>query len=221
MESINPSFYPATRAGAATENFINYKLGGPHRLFQLKVTEARKESIPGVGNKYYITSSMKDLVNERPAVSCTAEILYYQSDQQKAPDVSFNLQTELENYTLEKDIEFYDRMKALPQPLKATDIPDKFGNVAADMEPVWHLALAACGYVKWQNSTEDTFYAMALIKSVKQKKRQDTALEFHYVMLIHEMVTQEMIPWQIDILWDPWQGIKIENQVRLPKSCCS
>ncbi|XP_063298652.1 latexin [Pelobates fuscus] len=219
METINPSYYPASRAAGVAENYINYKLGSPHRLFQVKqVTEAIKESIPGVGNKYYLSFVVADFLNEQPDIKCTAEVLYYLREQNKAPNVSFTLEREIGNYVQDKDIAFYNKMKNISQPLVAQDIPDKFGNVSPEMEPVLHLALVACGHVKWQHSTEDTYYRMSIIKSVRQLKREDNTLEFHYIMLIHEMVTQEIITWEIHILWDPTQGLKIEKEVILPKS---
>ncbi|XP_075717665.1 latexin [Rhinoderma darwinii] len=218
METINPSFYPASRAAAVAENYINYKLGGPNRLYeQQKVTSASKQSIVGVGNKYYLEFVVKDALNEQPAMNCTAEVLYYTDKQQNAPNVTYTLQAEPQNYTAAKDKEFYKRIKTRCEPLVAEDIPDKFGNIAPDMEPILHLALAACGFVKWQNSTEETFYRMAVINSVKQLIRDDAALEFHYRMLIHEMVSQEMVPWLIEILWDPSEGLRVKNQQRLPK----
>ncbi|KAM8954483.1 latexin-like [Pelodytes ibericus] len=219
METINPTHYPASRAARVAENYINYKLGGPHRVLQMKqVTEATKESIAGVGNTYILTFSITDHVNDQPDITTTAEVQYYLSAQHKAPNVIFKLQRELEDHTGAQDNAFYNRMKNLAPPLEAQDIPDKQGNVTPEMTPVLNLALAASGYVKWQNSTEETDYRMAVIKSVKQLKRKDTALEFQYNMLIHEMVTQEMVPWQINVLWDPQHGLKVEKQVRLPKS---
>ncbi|XP_063772212.1 latexin [Pseudophryne corroboree] len=218
MESINPSHYPASRAAGVAVDYINYKLGGPNRLFeQQPVTSASKESIAGVGNKYRLTFAIKDSLNEQSPITCTAEVIYYTSDQHKPPKVTFTLQTALQNYTAAKDKEFYNRMKNLSEPLVADNIPDNYGNVTPDMEPVWHLALAAAGYAKWQYSTEGTFFRMAVIKEVKQLKRQDHILEFHYDMLIHEMVSQEMVPWRIETLWDPAEGLKIQHQQKLPK----
>ncbi|OCT80846.1 hypothetical protein XELAEV_18027657mg [Xenopus laevis] len=221
MEAINPSHYPATRAATVAENYMNYKLGSPHRLFALnKVSQASRERIAGVGNKYSLTFSIEDVLNDKHIINCTAEVLYYLSDQHTAPNVTFTLQTELQGNVEDKNEEFYNKIRSLTQPLVAQDIPDKFGNVPAELEPVRHLALAACGFVKWQNSTENTFYRMAVIKSVKQQKREDRALEFHFDMLIHEMVSQEMVAWQMDILWDPSEGLKIVKQACLPKQCC-
>jgi hypothetical protein len=47
-------------------------------------------------------------------------------------------------------------------------LPDNFGNVSPQMKPVQHLAWVACGYIIWQNSTENTWYKMAKIQTVKQ-----------------------------------------------------
>lgn len=51
-------------------------------------------------------------------------------------------------------------------------LPDSSGNVPPQMKPVHHLAWVACGYVMWQNSTEDTWYKMAQIQTVKQVVRR-------------------------------------------------
>ncbi|KAM4693028.1 latexin-like [Discoglossus pictus] len=216
MEELNPSHYPATRAVAVAEYMINYKLGTPHRLFEKqKVTAASRESIAGVGNKYHVTFAIKDILNDQGAIDCTAQILY--PEKHTAPEVTYKLARELQNYTNCKDQEFYNKTRSLKEPLSGEDIPDSFGHIDPEMEPVLHLALVACNYVKWQNSTENTLYRMAVIKSFKQVKRTDEALGFHFDMLIHEMISQEMIPCQIDLLWDPKEGLKIEKQALIPK----
>ncbi|XP_075058157.1 ovocalyxin-32-like [Mixophyes fleayi] len=216
MEPINPTHYPASRAAGVAVNYINYKLGGPNRIYEeQQVTSASKESIAGVGTKYQLTFNIKDFVNEQSPIACTAEVLYYTSDQ--PPKVTFTLQNEPQNYTATKDKEFYNRMKNVSEPLVAKDIPDKFGEVAPGMEPVRYLSLAAAGYSKWQHSTQNTFYRMTVIERVKQLIRQDHFLEFYFDMLIHDMVSQEMIPWQIVTIWDPTEGLKIKSEKQLPK----
>ncbi|XP_018409483.1 PREDICTED: latexin [Nanorana parkeri] len=218
MEPINPSHYPASRAAGVATDYINYKMGTPNRLFQRQqVTSASKESIAGVGNKYHLTFPIKDFLNEQPEIMCTAEVLYY-SDKNCPPDVKFTLQTQPQNSTATKDQAFYSRMMNNKEPLVAEDIPDKFGNVAPDMEPVWNLGIAAAGFIKSKNATEETLFAMTVIKKVTQVMKDNTALELHYDLLIHEMVSQEMIPWRNEITWNPSGGLKIISQQRLPKS---
>lgn len=217
MEPINPSYYPATRAAGVAVDYINYKMGTPNRLFERKqVTGASKESISGVGNKYHLTFTIQDYINELPEIMCTAEVLYY-SDKKSPPDVKFTLQSKPQNYTATKDQEFHGRMKNNKEPLVAEDIPDKFGNVAPDMEPVRNLAIAAAGFLKWKNATEETSYSMTVIKKVEQVVREDTELELLYDLLIHEIVSQEMTAWKADITWNPSEGLKIKKQQQLPK----
>ncbi|XP_073435085.1 latexin-like [Dendrobates tinctorius] len=211
MEKLNPTHYPASRATVVVMNHINYKLGGPNRLYdRLDVTTANKEVIPGLGNKYYLKFSIEDALNKKEAIKCTAEVLYY-TNKQIAPNVTYSLQPEPQNYTAAKDNEFYSRIRGRSEPLIAEDIPDSFGNIAPDMEPIWHLALASCAFVKLQNATEETLYSAVVIKKVTEVKRDDAALEFHYDVLIHQMVTQEMEPWSIESVWDPIEGLRIKK----------
>ncbi|XP_072264131.1 latexin [Pyxicephalus adspersus] len=216
METIPPSNFPATRAAGVAVDCMNYKMGTPNRLFQRQqVTSARKEIIAGVGNKYHLAFSIKDSINEQPEIPCTVEVLYY-SDKNNTPDVKYNLKTTPENYTAAKDQDFYSRMMNNKKPLIAEDIPDKFGAVTPEMEPVWNLAIAAAGLAKWKNATEETLFAMTIIKKVEQLITSN-ALELNYDLLIHDMVSQEVIPWRIEVKWDPSGGLKVKNHKRLPK----
>ncbi|XP_073530896.1 latexin [Phyllobates terribilis] len=218
METLNPSYYQASRARGVAMSYINYKMGGPNRCYESKnVTKASKETIPGLGNKYYLKFSIQDVLNEQKAIQCTAEVLYY-TNNETAPNVTYTLEHEPHNYTAAKDHEFYSRIRSSSEPLVAKDIPDRFGNVAPDMEPIWYLAVVSCNFVKWQNSTEETLYSASVIKKVTEVKRDDAALEFHYNVLIHQMVTQEMEPWLIESVWDPTEGLRIKNQQRAPET---
>ncbi|KAG8581073.1 hypothetical protein GDO81_007544 [Engystomops pustulosus] len=217
MEDINPSYYPATRAAGLAGDKINYDRGGPNRFMEVQgVTKARKEIIAGQGNKYNVEFAIKDSVNEQNPIQCTAEVLY-PTNKQSAPNVTYKLQSEPQNNTTAKDQEFYNNMKHRSVPLAAEEIPDKDGNIAPDMKPIWYLALAASSFVKCQNATEDTYYRSVVIDSVKQVVRNDNALEFHFKTRIHQMTTQEMEPWWIEALWDPSGGLKVNNYKRLPK----
>ncbi|XP_029473029.1 latexin isoform X2 [Rhinatrema bivittatum] len=199
MEELNPSHYPATRAARVVENYVNYREGSPHRFFlKEKVTQASKE---------------KSIVN------CTAEVLYHLQDPSLAPEVNVTLDRDLEKHTEDADNKFYNKMKNLEIPIEAHTIPDNFGNVQPEMEPIRILAFVACGYVIWQNSTEDTLYSMARIETVKQVKREDEFIEFNYTVLLHDFVSQEMIPWQLQVLWHPQHGTEVKQNKRLPKRC--
>uniref|UniRef100_A0A803XTS5 Latexin n=2 Tax=Meleagris gallopavo TaxID=9103 RepID=A0A803XTS5_MELGA len=149
-------------------------------------------------------------------LNCTAEVLYHLGNKKSAPDVQFTIEGELKN-TDEADNTFYNRIKSLKKELEAENIPDSYGNVSPEMQPIRALAWAASGYVIWQNSTENTKYQLAQIKHVKQVKRTDELLEFDYMILLHENVSQEIIPWQMKVLWHPQRGVQVTQNSRQPK----
>uniref|UniRef100_A0A8B9RY18 Latexin n=1 Tax=Accipiter nisus TaxID=211598 RepID=A0A8B9RY18_9AVES len=149
-------------------------------------------------------------------VNCTAEVLYHLGNKNIAPDVQFTIEGELKN-TDEADNIFYSRIKSLEKELVAENIPDSHGHVSPEMEPIRLLAWVASGYVMWQNSTENTKFQLAQIKHVKQVKRSDEYLEFDYMILLHEMVSQEIIPWQMTVLWHPQHGVQVTQDSRQPK----
>ncbi|XP_051637849.1 latexin isoform X4 [Manacus candei] len=64
------------------------------------------------------------------------------------------------------------------------------GHVPPELEPLHLLAWVASGYLVWQNSTENTQLQLAQIKHVKQVRRSDEYLQFDYLVLLHEMVSQ-------------------------------
>ncbi|XP_048361481.1 latexin isoform X2 [Sphaerodactylus townsendi] len=166
---IPPSHFPASRAAAVVGNYVNFQHGGPNKIFAVrKVSRASREDIAGVGHKYRLQFSMAEILQKESLMNCTAEILYHQGDQHVAPEVHYTVEGEFGKNTEQVDNEFYSRIKNLSETLEAQNIPDNHGNMTAEMEPVRNLAQVACGYVIWQNSTEDTLYNMIQVESVKQ-----------------------------------------------------
>ncbi|NWS68133.1 LXN protein, partial [Crotophaga sulcirostris] len=172
--------------------------------------------IDDVGRKYHLELVLENTLEKDSTVNCTAEVLYHLSNKNLAPDVHFTIDGELKN-TDEADKIFYNRVKSLKKELVAENIPDSHGHVSPEMEPIHLLAWAASGYVIWQNSTENTNFHLAQIKHVKQVKRSDEYLEFDYMILLHEMVSQEIIPWQMTVLWHPQHGVQVTQDSRQPK----
>uniref|UniRef100_A0A8C2U6S9 Latexin n=1 Tax=Coturnix japonica TaxID=93934 RepID=A0A8C2U6S9_COTJA len=199
MAELPAAHSSASRAAALATAFISLRHGSPGRGWVLReVRRARRE------------------VRAVSTVNCTAEVLYHLGNKNSAPDVQFTIEGDLKN-TDEADNTFYNRIKSLKKELEAENIPDRYGNVSPEMEPIRALAWAASGYVIWQNSTEDTKYQLAQIKHVKQVKRTDEYLEFDYVILLHENVSQEIIPWQMTVLWHPQHGVEVTQNSRQPK----
>ncbi|OWK05978.1 hypothetical protein Celaphus_00013073 [Cervus elaphus hippelaphus] len=194
---IPPTHYPAARAASVVESCINYQQGTPHKVFLVQtVTQASLEEV---------------------TVDCTAEVLYPPMGQETAPEVNFTFEGEIGKNPDEEDNTFYQRLKSMKEPLEAQNIPDSFGNVPPEMKPVRHLAWVASGYIIWQNSTENTWYKMAKIQTVKQVQRNDDFIELDYTILLHDIASQEIIPWQMQVLWHPQYGTKVKHNSRLPK----
>ncbi|XP_074767708.1 latexin [Athene noctua] len=214
---LPPGRSAATRAAALAAGYICYRRGGPGRGLALRaLRRACAEDIDGVGPKYHLELELEDVLDKDNTVNCTAEVLYHLGNKNIAPDVQFTLEGELKN-TDEADNVFYNRIKSLEKELVAENIPDNHGNVSPEMEPIHLLAWVASGYVMWQNSTENTKFQLAQIKHVKQVKRSDEYLEFDYKILLHEMLTQEIIPWQMTVLWHPQHGVEVTRDSRQPK----
>nr|XP_020647457.1 latexin [Pogona vitticeps] len=190
----------------------------PSKRFGVReVRQASREAVPGVGHIYRLKFSMEEILQKGSPVNCTAEILYHHGDPHVAPEVHYTVEGEFGTNTEQADNKFYSRIKNLSEPLEAQNIPDSYGNVSAEMEPVRCLAWVACSYVMWQNSTEETWLKMAQVESVKQVKRNDDYLEFLFVVLIHDFVSQEIIPWHMQVLWHPQHGTKVTRNSRQPK----
>ncbi|KFV04368.1 Latexin, partial [Pterocles gutturalis] len=164
--------------------------------------------IDDLGHKYHLELVLEDVLDKDSTVNCTAEVLYHLGNKNIAPDVQFTIEGELKN-TDEADNIFYSRIKSLEKELVAENIPDSHGNVPPEMEPIHLLAWVASGYVIWQNSTENTKLQLGQIKHVKQMKRSDEYLEFDYLILLHDMVSQEIIPWHMTVLWHPQRGVQV------------
>ncbi|NXI43433.1 LXN protein, partial [Galbula dea] len=197
------------RAGALAAAFACYRRGGPSRGLALRaVSPAGREDIDGVGHKYHLGLVLEDVLDKDSTVNCTAEVLYHLGNKTTAPDVQFTLEGELKN-TDEADNIFYNQIRSLEKELVAENIPDSHGNVSPEMEPLHLLAWVASGYVIWQNSTENTQFQLAQIKHVKQVKRRDEYLQFDYKILLHEMVSQEIIPWHMTVVWHPQHGVEV------------
>ncbi|XP_038605148.1 latexin [Tachyglossus aculeatus] len=215
---IPPTQFPASRAASVAENCINYQQGTPHKVFAVtRVTRATVQDIPGTGHKYHLKFSVEEIIQKQITVNCTAEVLYPPKGQNTAPEVDFTFEGEIGKNPDEADNKFYEKLKTMKGPLEVQNIPDKFGNVSPEMEPVRHLAWVACGYIIWQNSTEDTWYKLTGIQSVKQVTRNDDFIELDYTILLHDIASQEIIPWQMQVLWHPQYGVKVKHNSRQPK----
>ncbi|NWS81529.1 LXN protein, partial [Toxostoma redivivum] len=211
VTELSPSHFSAARAAAVALGYLRYLRGGPGRGLGLRqLRSARRQDIDDVGHKYYLELELEDVLDKARTVSCTAEVLYQLGSKTSAPDVQVTVQGELRS-TEEADQEFYSRIRSLENELVAENIPDSHGNVPPELEPIHLLAWVASGYVIWQNSSENTKFHLAQVKHVKQVKRNDEDLQFDFVVLLHDMVSQEVLPWQVTLLWHPQRGARVSQ----------
>ncbi|XP_070609632.1 latexin-like isoform X1 [Erythrolamprus reginae] len=194
---IPPSHYRANRAAGVVFHYLTYQRGSPHRPFEM-----------GRVNRASLEGS---------SLNCTAEILYHHDDTPVAPEIHYTMEGEFETHSKEADNVFYNRIQHLSEPLETKNIPDNDGNMPAEMKPIFNLAKVASGYIIWQNSTENTWYNMIQIQNVKQVKRNDDYLEFAYEVLFHDIASQEIIPWHMQVLWHPQHGVKVAQNCRQSK----
>ncbi|KAK9401258.1 latexin [Crotalus adamanteus] len=215
---IPPSHYPANRAASVVLHYIAYQRGSPYRLFEMgRVNQASLEDIPGTGHKYHLKFEVKESIQNGSSLNCTAEILYHHGETPVAPEVHYALAGEFETHSKEADSIFYNRIQHLSEALETKNIPDNDGNMTEEMKPIFNLAKVASGYIVWQNSTENTWYNMIQIQNVKQMKRNDDYLEFSYEVLFHDIASQEIIPWHMQVLWHPHHGVKVAENSRQSK----
>lgn len=209
---LPPSHFPATRAAAVAEGYLRYLRGGPRRELRLReLRRARRQDIDGVRHKYYLEMELEDVLDKQASsVGCTAEVVYELGSPGSAPAVQLSLQGQLRS-SEDADQHFYHHIRSLEKELVAENIPDSHGNVPLELEPIHLLAWVASGYVSWQNSTENTRLHLAQVKRVKQVKRSDEDLQFDFVLLLHEMVSQEILPWQVTLLWHPQRGARVSQ----------
>ncbi|XP_026561631.1 latexin-like [Pseudonaja textilis] len=207
---IPPSHYQANRAAGVVLHYATYQRGSPHSLFEMeRVHQASLEDIPDTGHKYHLKFEVKESIQNGSSLNCTADILYHHGDTPVAPEIHYTMEGEFETHSKEADNLFYNRIQHLSEPLETKNIPDNDGNMPAEMKPIFNLAKVASGYIIWQNSTENTWYNMIQIQNVKQVKRNDDYLEFSYEVLLHDIASQEIIPWHMEVLWHPQHGVKV------------
>ncbi|KAJ3591211.1 hypothetical protein NHX12_009158 [Muraenolepis orangiensis] len=96
-------------------------------------------------------------------------------------------------------------------------LSDSYGHIDPGMKPFWHLGGVASSFVMLKESSENTLYNMAQVVNVTQLETENNQLRFNYDVLLHEMVSQEMIHWKLLATWSPEEGVKASQMELLPK----
>uniref|UniRef100_A0A8C0G9J5 Retinoic acid receptor responder 1 n=1 Tax=Chelonoidis abingdonii TaxID=106734 RepID=A0A8C0G9J5_CHEAB len=178
----------AGQAARVALHYLNYRLGSPSALRALgqvrKATVKVRDKFSA--EKYNGLFCCLNLQKPRPAVNinCT-----YTKDQK---------QTREDDYKL-----FLHHCLLLP-------LSDSYGHIEPALEPAWALAVAGSSYLMWEKSTENLGYFMAQVKNVKQWITKDDSIDFDYLVILHEIPTQEMISCHLRVIWTPGHPLKVK-----------
>ncbi|XP_017351656.1 latexin [Ictalurus punctatus] len=219
---LNPKFYEASRAGQAIQHYINTVHGSPFRLYTVtQVHKARAEDMGESGMKYILEFSVKDIVGESSEGQCSAEVLYPRGETQRPPQVQCSCDGLPRLNTTDKEQAFYQEYSVNSNAVTASSIPDSYGHMEPDMVPFWHLGRLAASFIMLNESNENTLYNMAQVSKIKQLKSEDEQLNFEYEILLHDMISQEIIRWKLLITWSPARSVKVVESELLPRCRCN
>ncbi|XP_078266978.1 latexin [Rhinoraja longicauda] len=197
----------AQQAASVAMHYLNYHHGSPHKVYQLlKLKKASLETMVNEGHKYHLEFEVNNETSSNVAEFCTAKVLFYKKS---IPDtvLKCNLK-DSDGFT--KDNEFYLNLRKRMDPVVGNNIPDNFGFIAPEMRPIWKLARVSASYIMWQKSTEVLKYNMAQIREVNQQIGTDTFLQFTYIVLLHEIPSQEIITCNMSVKWQPKQSPNVK-----------
>lgn len=212
---LNPNHYPAQRAAKAVQHYINTRHGSPFRVFTLhRVHSGNAEDVANSGRRYQLEISVQDMLSKN-TYKCSSEIIFPR-ERQGSPEVHVSCE-DLEKLNTSKDDEtFYKKLKTRTSLLSTQNLPDSHGRMDSDMKPLWHLGIVASSFIMLQESTENTLYNMAQVGNVTQLATDSDELKFEYFVLLHDMISQEILRWNLQISWSPQEGVKILQKEKLP-----
>ncbi|CAL9684035.1 unnamed protein product [Knipowitschia caucasica] len=211
---LNPNHYPAQRAANAARHYVNTRYGSPYKVFMLhKVHSGNAEDVAN-GRKYQLEISFQEMLSNN-TYKGSAEVLYPREGP-GSPEVKVSC-AELEAYHKTQEEEaLYQKLKTSVSMLSAQELPDSHGRIEPDMEPLWSLGIVASSFIMLKESTEDTLYNMAQVGSVTQVFTETVELKFDYLVLLHDMVSQEIIRWKLQFGWSPLGGVKVQQMEKIP-----
>ncbi|XP_076591713.1 latexin isoform X2 [Chaetodon auriga] len=213
---LNPNHYPAQRAAKVVQHYLNTRYGSPYRLFGLqRVHSGNAEDVADSGRKYQLEISVQEMISNATA-KCSAEVFFAMGEQQRSAQVQASCEELLKIDTKAQEEAFYQQYKMNQSLLPAQNLPDSYGHIEPDMKPLWHLGTVASSFVMLNESTENTLYNMAQVANITQLPTENDQLKFDYHILLHEMVSQEIIHWKLLFTWSPAGGVKVLHMEQLP-----
>ncbi|XP_036817946.1 latexin isoform X1 [Oncorhynchus mykiss] len=213
---LNPSHYPARRAATVVQHYLNTRYGSPYRwIFLSKVHSGSAEDVAEM-RKYQLELTMQEIISNVSG-QCSAELLFPGGEGQSAPQVQASCEGLLQSNTTAQEEAFYQQHRASNNMVSGNDIPDSYGHMEPNMKPFWHLGGVASSFIMLRESNESTLYNMAQVANFTQLETEKDQLRFNYHVLLHEMISQEIIHWKLLVTWSPEQGVQVLQTELQPK----
>ncbi|XP_070761974.1 latexin isoform X1 [Enoplosus armatus] len=213
---LNPTHYPAQRAAKVVQHYLNTHYGSPYRLFGLqRVHSGNAEDVADSGRKYQLEISVQEIISNTTG-KCSAEVLFPRGERQGSAQVQASCEEFLKINTKAQEEALYQQYKMNQSLLSAQHLPDSYGHIEPDMKPLWHLGIVASSSIMLNESTENTLYNMAQVANITQLATENNQLKFDCHILLHEMVSQEIIHWKLLFTWSPPEGVKVLQMEQLP-----
>ncbi|XP_078480456.1 latexin [Lampetra planeri] len=213
---LNPNHYPAQRAAKVVQHYLNTLHGSPYRVLGLqRVHSAHIEDVADSGRKYRLEVSVRGMM-DNTTFSCSAEVTFPRGEGQRPAQVHVLCAERLNVNTSVQEEAFYRRYKMNDSLLSAHSLPDSYGHMEPDMKPLWSLGAVASSFVMLNQSNEDTLYNMAQVANVTQLPTENDQLKFDYHVLLHDMMSQDIIHWKLLVTWSPPGGVNVLQMEQLP-----
>lgn len=213
---LNPNHYPAQRAAKVVQHYLNTRYGSPYRLFGLhRVHSGHAEDVADSGRKYQLEITAQEIISNTTE-KCSAEVLFPRGERQGSAQVQASCDELLKVNITAQEEALYQQYKNSQNLVSAQYLPDSHGRIEPDMKPFWHLGIVASSFVMLNESTENTLYNMAQVANITQLATENDQLKFDSHVLLHDMVSQEIIHWKLLFTWSPPEGVKVLKMEQLP-----
>ncbi|XP_075892301.1 latexin isoform X1 [Nelusetta ayraudi] len=212
---LNPNYYPAQRAAKVVQHYLNTRYGSPCRLFGLhRVHSANAQDVDNSSRNYQLEVEAQEIISNTTG-NCSAGVLFDRSGERRSAQVQASCEELLKVDALPQEEAFYQQCKTNGS-VSAENLPDSHGRIDPGMTPLWHLATVASSFIMLNESTEDTLYNMAQVANITQLPSENDQLKFDSHVLLHDMVSQEILHWKLLFTWSPAEGVKVLQMEQLP-----
>ncbi|KAM4628299.1 latexin [Polymixia lowei] len=213
---LNTNHYPAQRAAKVVQHYLNTRYGSPYRWVGLhRVHSANAEEVADSGRKYHLEISVTELISNTTE-KCSADVVFPGGEGQ-TPQVQASCEGLLKISTTAQEEALYQQYNMSQNLLSGHNLPDSYGQMDPGMKPFWHLGGVASSFIMLNESSENTLYNMAQVANITQLETENNQLRFKYHVLLHDMISQEIIHWKLLVTWSPAEGVKVLQMEKLSK----